>query len=370
MTHSPYLYLRGLRHAEHTVFAVQDGQKYYRDPQFGTNMAYSSGQQVKRSVMETLANVINEPPAPITFNWELKKGKGGNTVAEQREPWSPCDPTYADQLLGGYMKAESGEFTIKRRSPLSISAMRPLHPLLGGLERERENLTFDRTSRPTHHPVRVRDEKGKELSKEEIDAFLQANNRNLPNRIWIPDHARASGLFVYDVCVDMRTLFCVSTNTLEPELHPGKLDGKNVVVRPKADELREHGWTDARNAFGPCLLAPREMREKLIPALAHSLLNWRITSNQARTFSLMETLAIAISDNANHLAGAIRAELSEESARAAEPVLDERAGATLFIASPAKGYIRGITAATDALTQAEQAITDRLRAFNYEQQGV
>ena len=370
MTTSPYLYLRGLRHAEHTVFAVQDGQKYYRDPQFGTNMAYSSGQQVKRSVMETLANVLNEPPAPITFNWELKKGKSGNTVAEQREPWSPCDPAYADQLLGGYMKAESGEFTIKRRSPLSISAMRPLHPLLGGMEREQENLTFDRTSRPAHHPVRVRDEKGKELSEEEVNAFLLANNRNLPNRLWIPGQTRASGLFIYDVCVDMRTLFCVSTNTLEPELHPGKLDDKkNVVLRPKADELREQGWTDSRNVFGPCLLAPAAMREKLIPALAHALLNWRITSNQARTFSLMETLAVAVSDNANHLASAIRAELSEESSRAAEPVLDESAGAHLFIAAPAKGYIRGISAAANALTQAEQALVERLRGFNYEQQG-
>lgn len=52
--------------------------------------------------------------------------------------------------------------------------------------------------------------------------------------------------------------------------------------------------------------------KKIIPVLADALLNWRITSNQARTFSLMETLAIAISDNANTLAGAIRAKLIED----------------------------------------------------------
>ena len=53
------------------------------------------------------------------------------------------------------MKAESDKMTVKRRSPLSISAMRPLHPLLGGLEREKENISFDRTSHPDHHKVDV-----------------------------------------------------------------------------------------------------------------------------------------------------------------------------------------------------------------------
>jgi hypothetical protein len=68
----PYIYLRGLRHAEHTVFGVQNGQKFYRDPQFGRRMAYSSGQQVKRSIIETLtSDDLNVPYAAITFNWEI-----------------------------------------------------------------------------------------------------------------------------------------------------------------------------------------------------------------------------------------------------------------------------------------------------------
>lgn len=355
---NPYIYFRGLRRAEHTVFAVQDGQKYYTDAQFGVRQAYSSGQQVKRSIMDALTTGLNVPPAPITFNWQIKKGKNAEVQFEQKEPWSPCDPTHVDQLLGGYMRAETGEFTIKRRSPLSISAMRPLHPLLGGLERERENLTFDRTSHPTHHPVRVRDEKGNELTQEDVDVLLLNTKRNLPNRIWIPDHSRASGLFVYDVCVDLRTLFCVSTNTLEPELHPSKVQ-----------ELKDKGWTETRNVFGPCLLAPKEHREKYIPALAHALINWRITSNQARTFSLMETLALAVSDNANHLAGAIRGQLREDTEKpAAKPLLDETAGASIYIALPAGGYIAGAYGAADALDRAEQDIARRLREFDYENQ--
>lgn len=145
---TPFIYLRGLRRVEHTVFAVNDGQKFYYDPQFGHRMAYSSGQQVKRSIIEALGL----PFAAITFNWEINKK---DNKASQKEPHSPCDPTFADQLLGGYMKAESGAMTVKRRSPLSISAMRPLHPLLGGIESPTENLSFDRTSHPEHHKVNV-----------------------------------------------------------------------------------------------------------------------------------------------------------------------------------------------------------------------
>ncbi|WP_273958801.1 hypothetical protein, partial [Lacticaseibacillus paracasei] len=57
---------------------------------------------------------------------------------------------------------------------------------------------------------------------------------------------------------------------------------------------------------------PEVERLKVIPAIAKALVNWRISSNQSRTFSLMETLAVAISDNANTLAGAIRAKLLDD----------------------------------------------------------
>lgn len=355
---SPFIYLRVLRHADHTVFAVQDGQKFYRDPQFGSKMAYSSGQQVKRSMLEELTTYLNVPFAPITFNWEIDaKGKAG-----QKEPHSPCDPSFADQMLGGYMKAESGDYTIKRRSPLSISAMRPLHPRLGGLEREIENITFDRSSHPEGHVVKVSrlvDNKRVELSREELDDFLTTNKRNLPNRIWIPDHSRASGLFVFDVAIDLRTLFCVSLNRLEPELHPD-MEAK----------LRELGWKEGRNTFGSCLICPAEKRAEIIPALAHALLNWRITSNQSRTFSLMETLAVAVSDNANQIAYAIRGELREDSGERQEAVakLDETARAKMFITPACGGYIAGAGGSADALDQAAAYLEEQIGAFNFENQ--
>lgn len=355
MKNSPFIYLRGLRHAEHTVFAVNDGQKFYYDPQFGKRMAYSSGQQVKRSIIEAL----DMPFAAITFNWEIDKKEN---KASQKEPHSPCDPSFSDQLIGGYMKAESGNMTVKRRSPLSISAMRPLHPLLGGIESPTENLTFDRTSHPDHHEVKVywldNKKRGAELKKEELEEWLTTNHRSLPNRAFIQDQSRASGLFVYDVAIDLRTLFCVSINKLEPELFP-EIEAK----------LRAEKWIDGKNIFGNCLICPKEKRDEIIPSLAKAIVNWRITSNQARTFSLMETVVIAISDNANQIAYAIRGDLREDSNRLqAVPKIDETVKADLFITPIASSYMVGSVGSADANEQAEKKLIELMMAFDYEHQ--
>jgi hypothetical protein len=347
---SPYLYIRGLRQADHTVFCVADGQKTYWDPQFNRPVAFSSGQQVKRSILDAFTEALGEPRAPITFNYEIAKGKEGETL-ENKEPWSPCDPTCADQLVGGWMRAQKGEITIKRRSPLSVSAMRPLHPLL--VQQDKENLTFDRSDHPEQNPVRVLNSSGQELDEEEIREFLQSNKRTLPRRHWIPDNVRTTGLFVYDVAVDLRRLFRVSLNQDEPELTPERIE-----------ELKAAGWRGSDDGLD--LVCPPDRREEIIPALADALVNWRVTSNQSRTFSPQATLAVAASDNANRVVSAIRAELAEEGERA-DPVLDSSMdGVDLFIALPAKGYVRGVTASASALEEAVSAIMDRLGAADPE----
>lgn len=360
---NPYIYLRALKHAEHTVFCVQDGQKTYYDSQFNRMVAYSSGQQVKRSILQMLTDNLNVQMAPITFNYNIDKNK----KLENKEPWSPCDPTFIDQLFGGWMRAKTtnskneedkkDNSVIKRRSPLSISAMRPIHPLLAGVDKE--NLTFDRSDRPDNHPVNVRMAgSDKLMTEDEIEAFLQENNRTLPRRNWIPDNARTSGLFVYDVAIDLRTLFCVSTNQHEPEI------SKEMI-----ESLKSKGWVESENVFGRCLVLPKLEREKVIPALANALINWRITSNQARTFSLMETLAVAISDNANTIPAAIRAKLIEDGEKPkAKPIVDETAGADLFVTLPCSNYIVTESESADALDKAEQKLIDMMKAFDYENQ--
>lgn len=354
MKQNSFIYLRGLKHAAFTVFCVEDGQKFYYDPQFNVRVPFSSGQQVKRSVLEKLNDILGVQPSPTEFYFDVDK-KG---ALKEGEVLSSCNPHYVDQLLGGWMRTPKGgkEKAVKRRSPLSISAMTPLHPLLSGLPKE--NISFDRSDRPNAHKVVVRDANGNVLTDEQVCNFLDGNDRSL-YRKWIPDNNRATGLFVYDVAIDLRRLFCVSTNQFEPE-----------ITADMVESLKADGWIVVNTAFGECLLMPKEQREQLIPAIADALLDWQITSNQARTFSLMETLAVAVSDNANTLAAAIRAKLIDdnESKQKARPIIDENAGAKTFIALPCANYIVTETESADALARARQELIDRMMAFDYENQ--
>lgn len=354
MKQNSFIYLRGLKHAAFTVFCVENGQKFYYDPQFNVKVPFSSGQQVKRSVLEKLNDILGVQPSPTEFYFDVDK-KG---ALKEGEVLSSCNPHYVDQLLGGWMRTPKGgkEKAVKRRSPLSISAMTPLHPLLSGLPKE--NISFDRSDRPNAHKVVVRDANGNVLTDEQVCNFLDGNDRSL-YRKWIPDNNRATGLFVYDVAIDLRRLFCVSTNQFEPE-----------ITADMVESLKADGWKVVNTAFGECLLMPKEQREQLVPAIADALLDWQITSNQARTFSLMETLAVAVSDNANTLAAAIRAKLIDdnESKPKARPIIDENAGAKTFIALPCANYIVTETESADALVRARQELIDRMMAFDYENQ--
>ncbi len=344
------IYIRTLKKAEHTVFGVEDGQKRYYDPQFNKYIPYSSGQQVKHSIIDKLTSVISKIPSPTTFVFDVnKKGELG-----EGEVFASCDPSYADQLFGGWMKAPQGgkEKTLKRRSPLSISAMRGIHPLLCGINSE--NISFDRTDRPNNEVI-VRGPKGEELTEGQIAELLEGKDRSL-SRKWIPSNRRATGLFVQDIAIDLRKLFSVNTNPLEPEMNDETIE-----------KLKEKGWIESKNVFGPCLVAPKNMREELIPALAESIIHWHITSNQSRTFSLMETLAITISDNANKIAGSIRAKLQEEEENKALPVIEEDLdGVQTFVTLSASGYIPTKSENANALEQAKEELVKRMESFEYE----
>ena len=335
------------------MFCVSDGQKTFYDPQFGRLVPYSSGQQVKRSILEALTTYLGVEPSPTEFYWDVNsKGQLG-----EGEVLSICDPEYIDQLIGGWMRTPKGgkEKSIKRRSPLSISAMTPLHPLLASVPSE--NITFDRSDRPNVHKVVVRDADGNKLSEEQISQFLNGQDRSLLRK-WIPDNTRATGLFTYDIAIDLRRLFSVSTNLIEPE-----------VTKDVIDKLKAEGWKPGHNAFGDCLVMPKDKRDKVIPALADALIDWHITSNQSRTFSLMETLAVAISDNANTLAAAIRAKLIDDGDKPkAKPIIDEHAGADTFVTLPCASYIVTEDESADALEKARQELITRMSAFDFENQ--
>jgi hypothetical protein len=344
------IYIRTLKRVEHTVFCVQDGQKTYFDPQFGKRIPYSSGQQVKRSIIDSLNGILNTQGSPTTFLFDVNKKK----ELKEGEVFATCNPTYADQLFGGWMKAAKGgaSRTLKRRSPLSISAMRALHPLLAGVRSE--DISFDRSDRPNNKII-VRDEKGNELDEQGIKDLLEGKDRSL-SRKWIPGNSRATGLFVMDIALDLRRLFSVVLNPFEPE-----------ISEETETQLRENGWIESENVFGNCLIAPKEIRDNWIPAIVSAIIDWRITSNQSRTFSLMETLAVSISENANKVASSIRAKLVEE--EKAMPVVDEGIKDVItYVTLPAAGYLITTSEKESALEDAKNELIKRISAFNFEKQ--
>lgn len=356
------IYIRTLKRAEHTVFGIDKGQKVYYDVQFGQYVPYSSGQQIKYSLIQSLCSELNIMRSPTTFISKVKpKGSGKQKQLEfdgEGEVYGTCDPSYPDQLFGGWMKAVSGskEKTLKRRSPLSISAMRALHPLLAGTPKE--NISFDRREFPNNKVI-VRDQTGKMLSEEELIDFLdnREGKASLTSK-FIQGQTRATGLFVSDIAIDLRRLFCVGLNSFEPEMSEETIE-----------KLRSEGWIESKNTFGPCLVAPENLRKEWAKALSKAIINWRITSNQSRTFSLMDTLAIAIGDNANLIGGSIRAKLSEEDSGKALPIIEENMeDVKTFVSLQASGYIPTKTESIDAIEKAEQELFERIMDFDFENQ--
>lgn len=344
------IYIRTLKRAEHTVFCVTNGQKTYFDPQFRKSIPYSSGQQIKRSILDSLNNQLNTQSSPTTFLFDVnKKGE-----LKEGEVFATCNPIYADQLFGGWMKAAKGgsSRTLKRRSPLSISAMRALHPLLAGVRSE--DISFDRSDRPNNNII-VRDENGNELDEQGIKDLLEGKDRSL-SRKWIPNNQRATGLFVMDIALDLRRLFSVVLNPFEPE-----------ISDETEKHLRKNSWVESKNVFGKCLVAPSEVREVWTKAIVSAILNWKITSNQSRTFSLMETLAITISDDANKIASSIRGKLTEE--EKAKPIVEEDLeNVHSFITLPATGYLVTNSETATALNDAQKCLSDLILAFDFENQ--
>ena len=87
------------------------------------------------------------------------------------------------------------------------------------------------------------------------------------------------------------------------------------------------------------------------------------------TFSLMETVALAISDNANQIAYAIRGELRDDTERPqASPRIDEQAKADIFVTPVASSYIPGAIGSMDTLDKAEQKLIEQMNAFDCEHQ--
>lgn len=345
---SSAIYVRGLRHVKHTVFCVDEGQKTYYDPVSGHNVGYSSGQQVKRSVMDHFMDAAGEPRAEYVFRQEEQ----GDGSIQSKEVYTDCDPRHTDLLIGGWMRAAEDEDTIKRRSPLSVSALTPLHGDLANVTDE--VLTLDRRDDPEEaHTIEVTDSDGETV--ENLDAFFEG--KRPPTRHQFTDRSnnkRLTGIFEYKIAVDLSRLFAVAKRKTDPEL-------KDHL----REELREEDWPEYEDHF----YLPESKREEVIPHLARSLVEWQVTSNQQRTFSLQSNFATVLTRNASLAANSIYTVPNGEASRgrSAEPKVEDLEGASLHLTNEARQFFDGEsfsgTANQEAAAEIEEALqkhSDRL----------
>jgi len=83
----------------------------------------------------------------------------------------------------------------------------------------------------------------------------------------------------------------------------------------------------------------------------------------------METVALAICDNANQIAYAIRGELRDDRERpTAVPKIDETTKADIFVTPIASSFIAGSVGSADALEKAEKHLIKLLSDFDFENQ--
>lgn len=299
-----YIFVRGLKKVNYSVFCVDETQKIYYDKSTNTYNAYSSGQQVKRSIKDSFLENLNTSRAPLTFDFEIDGEK-----IKQKEVTQPCDPTYPDQLVCGWMStpakgSSDDKFSYTHRSPLSISAMTPLHPYLTTINTEKI-ITFDRSESDVE-VIRVREkisnEKYNYLTEEEIKNFMNKNNASISKRkIAGNDEKRANGLYSFDVAIDLKNLFTVPLT-----LHDKNMSDETI------EKLKQNGWNEKEDFMGKFLELPKQYHKLYAEAIADAIVNWKITSNQSRTFDTMPIVAVAVSTNANEIPNAIMGEIIED----------------------------------------------------------
>ena len=365
------IYLRGLRYVNHTVFCVEKTQKTYWDNYFKRTVPYSSGQQVKRCIIESVLGQLKLQRSPLFFGFEVD-GEGKKNLKED-VVLSYCDPRHVDLLLAGWLntnrkskiqidEANPGADilnyfqTLKRTSPLSISAMLPIHPYAASITAEQ--ISVDRRSDADDQFIFITDEDENVVNCKKPYDFLDEfapSQFHTTKYIEADKNLRVTGMFRYDVAIDLRTLFTVSLSPIE----------RSITEKTEA-ALRADGWLEHQNQFGPCLLCPDKKRNEIIPALAYSLINWQITSNQSRTFGLPTYIAFAITDQAWEIPEMIRTELSEQDSRqGVSIILDEAFKDKLFVTRGAKAFIDTDLSQPDAIKKAEQRLIQIFSEYNY-----
>jgi hypothetical protein len=238
----------------------------------------------------------------------------------------------------------------KRRSPLSISAMTPLHPNLTSYYEE--TVTHDRSQEYNDEMI-LRKGNNEEWKDNEIEEFLQEKNKTISKNKWIGYETRANGLFSVDIAIDLEKLFTIPIVSFDRQ-----------ISKKTEDKLREDGWESVTIKNIEHLQLPSEKIYAYADAIAESLINWLIKSNQSRTYSPMPVISTAISNISYKPSYAIKADtIRINGSASAKPVIDEEIeGVSLYTTPIASEYFFNdeVTINSNAIENAKKDIEKRI----------
>lgn len=309
------VYVRLIREQEPSVLCVgsvdkKSQQKRYFDPLANSFLAIGTGQQTKYSFINEFLYEQDLSPAPVTFIVEDKKGDG---KISQQVAFTEPDPMHPEALLRGYMKTvkvmkdanggrkkkkddeedEADGKTYKRRSPMSFSFYVPWNHRLAGNPQMPNSVSINRSDSAEFHNLYL-NEGDRMILFDDIED-QEIRDRMVARKFDPAPKSMSVGLYTSDIVMDMDRMFSVTDNAIEQEVPDQYLQA-----------MREAGWTEFKHSqYGTMLDMPDDEKQKLIEALAHALLNHRITSNQSANFSLMNVVAVVVSTNANEVKSAV-----------------------------------------------------------------
>lgn len=315
LRHSNSLYIRSIREIDMAVLGVgEDGQKSFYDPISGKRVPYITGQQGKFGIVEKILQTLGASPAEmIIVHRPDKDGKFKEGEIYFEDP----DPSHPEIWARGHMKnvkrqkskdgtktkkskKTSGESSeedseeqdttiIKRRSFMSSSSMVPLNSRVIELSKSRGSVCVDRSSSAQFHKLML-DENGRNILFDDVQDE-DIRNRMKPRKYNGSEKSMIHGIMVHDLALDMDRIFAISCQKVEPEVSPKVLE-----------RLRSSGWVNIFHPqIGDMVYLPKEFQAALTESLAEAIVSWRVTSNQSQHFTLMNTLAMTVSTNANEV---------------------------------------------------------------------
>lgn len=352
------IYIKGIKALTNTVLCLGDsGQKTYYDPISNKVCGFGSGTQVKRCIREKFVENLGKQLSHVTLNYSLAKG-----ALKQNTSIDNTDPSEFDSLVCGWMV--TGNNTLTRTSPLMISPFTPLHPELSSIN-NKELHTFSRLDNTNSISININKgdgDKASKLSEEEIRSFLSENERNMPTFLIEGDRC-ISGMYKFEIGVDMRTLCCVQLNDL-----------KRQISNETEVELVKKGWSYGLNYFGKCLILPKNERIVLFKALADAIIDWEINTHRSFNNNPQLTEAVSISYNSRMANGAIHAEKNtlienNSNKEVVTPIIDEDYCDHVFVEKSFADSIKNSKsiAMPMAMEKAKEQLVKMMLEFDYDQ---